>query len=181
MKTILSLLVILTALFFISCGDNNEADKCTATSCDGWEVCTDSGECVKDATKCKEDADCKEGDKTKATLKVIVKCSTEESREGLVNESKYNGDFISTNKKEYMLGEEIIIKNIGENELNLSIDRGTRASVYLGLPLLEVVEGGYAVFILFVFIGGIVFSIGENLAKRFIKGKSQKEEKEVKK
>ncbi len=77
MKTTLLLLLTLVTLLFISCDeDTTEKKECTATSCEGWEICSDAKVCEKDPTKCKDDTECTVTGETCADFTCKVVCAT---------------------------------------------------------------------------------------------------------
>ncbi len=125
----------------------------------------------------------KEGGRTRATLKIAVLKGIKDDRYKeypLINETGYKGGTLSTNKKRYYVGEKAIISYNGAEKVELEADKGTRPSIYLGLPFFEIIEGEYSVFIVSVVIGGLVFSLIEGLIKKIKKKPEKREEKKDK-
>ncbi len=118
------------------------------------------------------DINIEKGGKPAGSLRIGVGKEGEE----LKNETEVDGVLFYVDKKVYLQGEEVELKYKGEvkNNYTIDYDRGTRVSIYLGLPFLNIIEGSYGVFIFFVIIFGLIASFIENQIKKLRK----KEEKE---
>ena len=116
--------------------------------------------------------------RSKGKLRVKVGNGNALKDNNTYNETRYNGNFVSLDKKKYKLGDTGIISNIGNSSISLSLDRGTKPYIYLGIPFIEYVEGEYYVFILFVFIVGLIASIVESIKRKYFNNKSKNKSKE---
>ena len=86
MKKFLFLIIAISAIFLISCGDSESTDKTCDPACSSWETCNNEQKCELSPEMCNEDNDCKDvTGKPKCNLETH-KCIADEAPECTIND-----------------------------------------------------------------------------------------------